>query len=463
MQCARVRIACVLVLASVAGCGGGDAPCMSMGQMSDVVGRAQLVRLDVYDAGAHCDGARIADGSPPPALSKVAAAGQPIKLDVPAGHHVLVLSAFADASGSELLGSACTDADVRANQPACFNLTLADAPDSAVGGSEDLGGPGGDVDMARAACTSAPDNCPTGQYCATDGNCAAGCKADGDCASTPATPHCHTADHRCVECLATSDCPLGKQCSPSGSCVAGCIPAAPNCATGDQCCSMLCIDVGTDLSNCGACGRACSSAHVTTPSCNNKLCAPSCAAGWADCNHLRSPNADDGCETNVYDVTHCGACGAPACNLPNATPDCPAGACVVKSCSAGFFDCDGKAANGCECAGANLGGAAGGCCPAGKCQTMHTDGFGHSFYDCEATYSETLARDAAKAAGFATPFGNNCGPMMSEKVICGQSTAGCTCWTYADSASTNNATGRARQNTANNTCYCPSSGDQPWS
>jgi hypothetical protein len=349
---------------------------------------------------------------------------------------------------------------VHANQPACFNLALADLPDLATASSDDLAGVTGD--LARAACTAAPDNCPTGQYCAVDGTCAAGCKADADCAATPVTPHCHTADHRCVECLATSDCPLGKQCSPSGSCVAGCIPAAPNCPSGDQCCSMLCIDVSSDLSNCGACGRACSSAHVTTPGCNSNLCAPMCAAGWADCNHPVAPNADDGCETNVYDVARCGACGAPACSLPNATPDCPAGSCVVKSCNANYFDCDAKPANGCECPGTNLGGAAGGCCAGGKCQTPHITGFGTNFYDCETTYSETLARDAAKAAGFATPFGNNCGMGNSEKVICGQSATSCTCWTYADSASMNNATGRARQNTASNTCYCPSAGDQPW-
>jgi hypothetical protein len=457
MQCASVRRAALVLTILVGGCGGGDKPCLSMGAMSDVLAQAQLFRLDVYDASARCDGAEIADGAAPPLMSKFASAGQSITLDVPAGHHALVLSAFADGGGTELVGSACTETDVHANQPACFNLTLADVPDAGAG--DDLAGGGGDVDMARAKCSSAPDDCPTGMYCATDGNCAAGCKADPDCAATPATPHCHTADHRCVECLQTTDCPLGKQCSPSGSCVDGCVPAAPNCGT-DQCCSNLCIDVNTDLSNCGACGRACSSTHVTTPGCNNKLCAPSCAAGWADCNHPVAPNSDDGCETNIYDVAHCGACGAPACNLPHATPDCAAGSCTVKTCNANFFDCDSKASNGCECAGQDSGG--GGCCPGNKCQTAHTDGFGHSFYDCEASYSETLARDAAKAAGFATPFGNNCGAMMSEKVICGQSSTGCTCWVWSDSASTNNATGRARQNTANNTCYCPSSGDQPW-
>lgn len=434
---------------------------MSMGQMSDVLGRAQLVRLDIYDGGAHCDGARVADGAPPPSLSKSAVAGQPIKLDVPAGHHVLLLSAFADSTGGELLGSACVETDVRANQPACFNLTLADAPDAAVGGSDDLGG--GDVDLQSPPCTSAPDNCPTGTYCAVDGRCAAGCKADPDCAATAPTPHCRVSDHRCVECLSTADCALGKQCSPSGACVDGCVPAAPNCPSGDQCCSNLCIDVASDVSSCGACGRACSSAHVTTPACHNKLCAPACAAGWGDCNHPVAPNADDGCETNLYDVAHCGACNAPACNLPHATPDCPAGSCTVKSCSAGYFDCDGKAATGCECAGTDLGGSAGGCCPAGKCQTAHSDGLGHAFYDCETSFSEALARDAAKADGYtaAQTYALNC-PSSTVKAVCAQGTSNCTCWGYADSASSNNAIGRVHQNNTTNACFCPTSADTPW-
>src|SRR5690242_4387449 len=98
MRSVRAGAACLCIVLA-ASCGGvNDAPCMSMGPMSDVIGLAQLVRLDVYDAGAHCDGAHVADGAPPPSLSKSAAAGQPIKLDVPAGHHVLLLSAFADSA-----------------------------------------------------------------------------------------------------------------------------------------------------------------------------------------------------------------------------------------------------------------------------------------------------------------------------------------------------------------------------
>ncbi len=464
MRCARVRIAAppsvavalLVAAAMAAGCGGNGKPCLAMGAMSDIVARAAVVRLDVYDAGARCAGGSVAEGAPPPSLSKVAAAGQPLTLDVPAGAHLLVLSAFADAAGTRLIGSACTTADVHAGQPLCLDLTLAELPDLALPG-------GGDVDLARPACSPAPDDCPVGQYCASDGNCAAGCKAAADCAATPATPLCDTVGHRCVQCLGPSDCPLGKQCSPSGSCVDGCVAAAPNCPGADQCCGNLCIDVTSDLSNCGACGRACASAHVTTPACNSKLCAPTCAAGWADCNHPIAPVADDGCETNVYDVNRCGACNAPACSLAHATAACPAGSCTVAACAAGWFDCDAKPADGCECAGTDLGDGAHGCC-AGGCQTQHNDGFGHAFYDCIAagTYSEALARDAAHAYDAAvTPFGNTC-PNGTTKVICAMSSSACTCWAYADSANAGSAVGRARQNTTSSTCYCPTSGDQPW-
>jgi hypothetical protein len=261
-----------------------------------------------------------------------------------------------------------------------------------------------------------------------------------------------------VQCLSTSDCALGKQCSPSGSCVDGCVPAAPNCPTNDLCCSNLCIDVTTDLSNCGSCGRACSSAHVNTPSCNNKLCAPSCAAGWGDCNHPVAPNPDDGCETNIYNVASCGACNAPACNLPYATPDCPSGSCVVKQCTSGHFDCDGKAANGCECPGVDLGAPAGGCCGTG-CQTPHNDGFGHPFYDCigPGVYSEQLARDAAAVyplGGTINTFLQTCGGsnIFCKRTTTGGVAMGCGCWAYAGTAM-----GHAKQTTGE--CMCPSTGD----
>ena len=439
MRLSATTIACaaLAVLATAPGCGGGDRPCTSMGATSDVIARAALLRLDVYDAAAHCDGATVAAGAAPPTMSKVVAAGQAIHLDVPAGRHVLLLSAFADGAGTQLVGSACTETEVRAGTPACFNLTLAAAPDLGAPPDDDGGG-GGAPDLGTVGCAS-----------------------NADCASTPDTPLCKTDEHRCVQCLSQADCAPGKLCSPSGSCVDGCVPAAPTCPSAQMCCTDLCIDTTKDLSSCGACGRACASAHVATPACAQNLCAPVCNAGWADCNHPIAPAADDGCETNVHDVDHCGGCNT-ACNLPHATPDCPSGTCVVKQCAANYFDCDAKPANGCECPGTDRGGAAGGCCAGGACQTAHTDGFGHSFYDCIAAgaYSEQLARDAADAypqAGTIDTFLQTCGgsSIFCKRGKMGGTAIGCGCWAYAGSAK-----GYAKQSSGE--CMCPSTGDQPY-
>lgn len=68
-----------------------------------------------------------------------------------------------------------------------------------------------------------------------------------------------------------------------------------------------------------------------------------CQDGRVDCNGL----AEDGCESELEDVEHCGSCSN-RCELANATPACDAGQCTIASCDIGWDDCDGKAANGCE-------------------------------------------------------------------------------------------------------------------
>jgi formylglycine-generating enzyme required for sulfatase activity len=99
----------------------------------------------------------------------------------------------------------------------------------------------------------------------------------------------------------------------------------------------------TTTSNCGACGRACASIGGTA-SCSGGLCAISCSTGLDNCNGILS----DGCESNTNtSATNCGACNN-VCSLPNATAGCVAGACTVASCNAGFANCDGDPANGCE-------------------------------------------------------------------------------------------------------------------
>jgi hypothetical protein len=54
------------------------------------------------------------------------------------------------------------------------------------------------------------------------------------------------------------------------------------------------------------------------------------------------------CTDLATDPSNCNACGA-ACAIPNATAKCATGKCALDACLAGFTDCDGDAANGCEC------------------------------------------------------------------------------------------------------------------
>jgi hypothetical protein len=122
------------------------------------------------------------------------------------------------------------------------------------------------------------------------------------------------------------------------------------CPTGFATCgaSGTCLDnVTTDVNNCGACGQQCSSANVA-PACTGGMCTGACTAGFADCNGNK---LTDGCEVNVQtDVNNCGGCGV-ACDPPHSVPLCSTGTCDYSACAAGYSDCDGNRANGCETLG----------------------------------------------------------------------------------------------------------------
>jgi len=121
----------------------------------------------------------------------------------------------------------------------------------------------------------------------------------------------------------------------AGSCVMGaCAPGFADCdgnpANGCE------VNTGSDNANCGACGRACGAGRV----CSMGTCAVTCGAGTTNCS--------GDCVRTASDPNHCGACGA-ACALANVSVQaCGASNCVVGACSAGFGNCDGVAANGCE-------------------------------------------------------------------------------------------------------------------
>jgi hypothetical protein len=97
------------------------------------------------------------------------------------------------------------------------------------------------------------------------------------------------------------------------------------------------------LLHCGACGAPCGRPHATE-SCITGVCLiDACVPGWGNCDGL-DPN---GCETSLTTLSDCGACGV-ACSLPNASESCVTGSCRVSACDTGWGNCDGVESNGCE-------------------------------------------------------------------------------------------------------------------
>lgn len=104
-------------------------------------------------------------------------------------------------------------------------------------------------------------------------------------------------------------------------------------------------NLNTSITNCGACNNVCTVAHGT-PACSGGSCAvASCSAGYGNCNGLYA----DGCETNLTSsVSNCGACYLPCGAVANGSAACVSSTCAIGSCNAGFANCNGLYADGCE-------------------------------------------------------------------------------------------------------------------
>jgi Cys-rich repeat protein len=279
---------------------------------------------------------------------------------------------------------------------------------------------------AAAGCTSntlttcSPEcaagfHCDGGQ-CVPDTGLPDGGGGDAAKGCSPAcgglTPFCNGSDH-CVGCTTDAQCPTGRYCKIVSDAVATCAIGCTDdtrCGGGSaKCCNMQCVDSGSDVRNCGGCGKACAAEHASA-ACVAGQCQPgACDPGWGDCNGMAAdgcetnlhidvgnctacgkacalPHAIDGCADGCYvracdfgfddcnndmmdgcetpvltDAANCGSCGTPCKALPNASASCTAGNCVLGTCNAGFFNCDGDPANGCE---ANVAGDPKNC---GKC------------------------------------------------------------------------------------------------
>jgi hypothetical protein len=83
--------------------------------------------------------------------------------------------------------------------------------------------------------------------------------------------------------------------------------------------------VTTSTAHCGRCENACTNPHGTTV-CTNGGCVPTCATGWGNCDG----NFENGCETPLDTLTNCGQCGR-ACttSVPGAVAGCGSGVCTA--------------------------------------------------------------------------------------------------------------------------------------
>ena len=319
-------------------------------------------------------------------------------------------------------------------------------------------------------CLASADNCPAGSYCVAGSNrCAAGCRNDEGCAAgvgdagMASGRRCDVSARACVECVTDEHCPSGTLCV-GNTCVVGCT-ATRACPAGQSCCSGACVDAlantshcggcdmrcslpraaaacmngvcavasctapydncdGTaangcetdtlnDVGHCGGCGAACATRANSVASCAAGRCAYACSAGFADCDG----SAANGCEVELaVSLTNCGACGR-ACDLANATAACTAGACAVASCAAGFGDCDGNAANGCETDTHTSAIHCGACgttcatrsnavpaCTASTCTSVCVAGFG----ECNGVATDGCETDLANSAAHCGGCGRSC-------------------------------------------------------
>lgn len=252
-----------------------------------------------------------------------------------------------------------------------------------------------------------------------------------------------TDPDNCAACGTVCDAPPnGKPDCLAGQCAfGGCLFGFGDCdaSIGNGCE----INLTNDEQNCGTCGYVCPDLPNATPACLNAACIiGACDAGWADCD----ASTFDGCETfPETDVNHCGGCGQACGNLAHAYPKCENSTCAIGGCEAGYADCDGVVANGCEVDLSSDEANCGVClnaCPAIANGTAKCSGFVCGIDTCDAGYADcfggatdgcetNLTNDVAHCGTCgnvcpAVAFGSKaCVGSMCTIGMCGQDHADC--------------------------------------
>ena len=172
-------------------------------------------------------------------------------------------------------------------------------------------------------------------------------------------------------------------------------------------------DVRTALAHCGTCGTACPSPANAAATCAAGRCGLTCAAGYANCDG----DAANGCETDLRTTaTSCGRCGA-VCTVSGGTPACIDGACTIATCGGSFANCDGVSGNGCETDTRSAAGHCGACgraCPAAPnaTPTCAASACGTrcspSFADCDAAAANGCETDTRNSVVHCGACGRAC-------------------------------------------------------
>jgi alpha-tubulin suppressor-like RCC1 family protein len=150
-------------------------------------------------------------------------------------------------------------------------------------------------------------------------------------------------------------------------------------------------------------GTACSLANAAGACAAGACGVATCNAGFANCDG----SAANGCEQTTNTLAHCGGCGVTCASGPHSTPTCATGACGL-ACESGWADADGDRANGCELditTDANCGRPGNACvsgvgglttCVSGACSTMScASGSGNCNSDIADGCEVNLTGDAA--------------------------------------------------------------------
>ncbi len=137
-------------------------------------------------------------------------------------------------------------------------------------------------------------------------------------------------------------CNAGDFCN-NGVCDTQCSTPMLKC-TKDE--SVECINPGSDVNNCGECGHVCESKPHAIAQCKNSTCTYVCEPGYQNCGTPEAPN----CLDVTSDLQNCGGCGISCLNILTGveTAVCESGQCMVMSCKKEFGDCNKDPFDGCE-------------------------------------------------------------------------------------------------------------------